>query len=116
MFACIEPAVHAGLVVGAGDDPAEGLKHLLFEVARQGFVSPCFACGSLGGGLVAEREQGAPERKTTLGRHRRLVAEDSANSAKVSMLLPQHGLGAAAEHEDVRPVWIGGYKGVIARR
>ena len=45
----------------------------------------------------------------------RLVAGEGADGREVRMLLPQHHLGAPAEHAGARPVRIGGEEGLVAR-
>ena len=45
----------------------------------------------------------------------RLVAGEGADGREVRVLLPQHHLGAAAEHAGARPARIGGEEGLVAR-
>ena len=64
--------------------------------------------------VIALLEERAGERELASLRDR-LVAGEGANGREVRVLLPQHHLGAAAEHPEARPARIGGDEGLIAR-
>ncbi|MCZ7642002.1 MAG: hypothetical protein M5U33_03665 [Pseudorhodoplanes sp.] len=101
----IEAAVHARLVIGGREQGGDQVERLTFEVGGHGVVAPGFARDLEGGGAVAEREQRARVGKTALGRERAGMCEKRAHGCGVGCrLLPERGLGLAAEHCRVRPV------------
>ncbi len=102
----VEAAFHAGLFIRPGDEVAEGAEDLLFGVARQRFGTPGIADQRLRAGTVALGEQGAAERKASLGGNRP-VAGEGADGGEVGLFLPQHGFGPPAEHRDAGPARIG---------
>ena len=77
---------------------------------RQRLAAPGSADQCLRAGAVALASSARRERKLPFGRSG-LVAGEGADGGEVRALLPQHGLGAAAEHLRMRPARIGGEEG-----
>ena len=79
----VEAAVHARLVVGAGQELAELLLNLQFDLLRERVVAPGLAHQRLGALAVALREQRAGERQLALGAERLVAAEVGADRGRV---------------------------------
>ena len=71
----VEPHVHAGLVVGVGEQVAEDVERLAFQVAREVVVAPSVAHQALRTGAVALQQKRAGERELALGGERAVLAE-----------------------------------------
>ena len=92
----IEAHVHARLVVGRGDQAAEGLERLRFEVGAEGVVVPGVAHLRLRAGAVAVRKQCTRQREVALGGERRVLGEEGADrgerrAARSTASIPRGG-------------------------
>ena len=103
----VEAAVHPRLVVGAGEELAELLLHLQFDLLGDGVGAPHLAHQRLRALAVALREQRAGQRQLALGAERLVAAEVGADGGRVMPVLEQDGLGLAAQRRDARPARVG---------
>ena len=77
----IEAHVHARLVVGGGEQAAECLERLRFELGAESVVAPGVAHLRLRAGAVALREQRARERELPAWPQRRVLGENRRGTA-----------------------------------
>src|ERR1700730_7456698 len=111
----IELAIHARLLVGTRNEVAEGLKHLFLGLSGQRFGAPCAANGVLRAGPVALGQKCTAKRESSLARDGP-VAREGADGGNARMLLPQHRLGALAEHDQAWPTRVGDDEITISRK
>ena len=103
--------LHAGFVVVPGDKVAEDFANLLLGVERHWFGAPSVTDQSLRADAVALSEQRTAECKSSFRGHR-LAVSQGADGGEIGVRFPQHRLGPAAEHRDVRPAGIGHDEGL----
>ena len=115
LFTGVELGVHPRLVVGAGDQRAEGFENLFLGLPRQRFGAPSVRQGGMRGGLIPLGQIGAGEREPPLAGDWRITGE-AAHGGEIGAFLPQQRLGALAEHRQARPIRVGGDKIAVARK